>query len=331
MTLDTRAELAEFKTYLINTCQNAADVYVLAERKLLGNAYVPGENAYGYWHNSTARLGDTDCSGKVLGVNRFVDETCRAMGLPARPWLDGGPWRDMTADDIYQVLKDHKVPDGQERMDDVVIFGTSARKSHIASIVEKVNGVWHTIEARGKAWGVVEYTLPELKSRYNYVGVFRFHWLPDLEEPTVNPGGQRLLSLGMEGPDVESAQEQLVAHLGRCLEPNGYFGPETVEATRFFQRYKQIEIDGIVGPETKGKLDEQPKFAVLAQGSRGLRAIALLKWSLKRQGHGAGLRTWLLIFGPVTNAVVRRYQKVRGLKVDGIVGPITWGELREAR
>jgi peptidoglycan hydrolase-like protein with peptidoglycan-binding domain len=33
------------------------------------------------------------------------------------------------------------------------------------------------------------------------------------------------------------------------------------------------------------------------------------------------------IFGPNTDKAVRAYQKSKGLKVDGIVGPMTWGAL----
>lgn len=33
------------------------------------------------------------------------------------------------------------------------------------------------------------------------------------------------------------------------------------------------------------------------------------------------------IFGPLTDAAVREYQEREGLEVDGIVGPITWGQI----
>jgi peptidoglycan hydrolase-like protein with peptidoglycan-binding domain len=62
----------------------------------------------------------------------------------------------------------------------------------------------------------------------------------------------------------------------------------------------------------------------IRNGSRG-DAVREAQQLLNRQ-ISAGLTTDG-IFGNLTDAAVRRFQTERGLGVDGIVGPITWGRL----
>src|SRR5262249_37769591 len=65
-------------------------------------------------------------------------------------------------------------------------------------------------------------------------------------------------------------------------------------------------------------------------GSRGplvqLAQAKLNNW-IRKTGVGIPLLAVDGIFGPKTNAAVRRYQQSKGLAPDGIVGPKTWSLL----
>lgn len=63
---------------------------------------------------------------------------------------------------------------------------------------------------------------------------------------------------------------------------------------------------------------------VLRRGSDG-EWVAYMQGLLEAQGHSPGPLDG--DFGPRTDAAVRAYQEANGCKVDGIVGPETWGAL----
>lgn len=52
--------------------------------------------------------------------------------------------------------------------------------------------------------------------------------------------------------------------------------------------------------------------------------VRTLQWLLRARGHSVAVDG---IFGPLTDAAVRAFQRQKGLVVDGIVGPYTWGAL----
>jgi cell wall-associated NlpC family hydrolase len=125
-----------------------------------------------------------------------------------------------------------------------------------------------------------------------------------------------LLRVGSRGPAVMRLQKKL------GIAADGIFGPQTRAAVRKFQKRHGLLVDGIVGPQTRaalfGRAPEQKVirawWVVPVQRALGVPADGL--------------------YGPVSRAAVRAFQKKRGLVVDGIVGPQTLGALgirREAK
>jgi peptidoglycan hydrolase-like protein with peptidoglycan-binding domain len=124
---------------------------------------------------------------------------------------------------------------------------------------------------------------------------------------------------------------------------------------RSFQKQKGLPVSGIVGPDTEKALldarhpthaaappaepaqdqgeiyefetldlESPPSMPTLRQGSRGS-AVADLQRRLAAAGFSPGVADG--IFGSLTDAAVRSFQRSRGITVDGIVGSQTWSKL----
>ncbi|HEY7256748.1 MAG TPA: peptidoglycan DD-metalloendopeptidase family protein [Solirubrobacterales bacterium] len=110
---------------------------------------------------------------------------------------------------------------------------------------------------------------------------------------------------------------------------DGIRGPLTREGIRAFQRRRGLNIDGIVGPETRRALGWRGRpglgSRVMRYGDRGW-DVAALQFLLQRAGHGPGRADGL--FGPLTRAAVVRAQEAAGIGVDGLAGPVTIRSLR---
>ena len=144
---------------------------------------------------------------------------------------------------------------------------------------------------------------------------------------------------------------------------DGRFGPNTTNAVREFQRNYGLTTDGVVGPATWARLyavyrelavalPPPPPPVVpppapppsgggggtaapfpgtlLRVGSRSedvRRVQTMINTVADRGVTGIPRLTTDGVFGPLTEASVRAFQSRFGLSADGIVGPITWGEL----
>jgi peptidoglycan DL-endopeptidase CwlO len=121
---------------------------------------------------------------------------------------------------------------------------------------------------------------------------------------------QRILKRGAVGPDVIALQRAL------GVAADGVFGPVTTRAVRRFQASHGLLVDGEVGPLTRAALASAaaPGDGILRRGDSG-EAVAALQRALGIADDG--------VFGPLTDAAVRRFQRAHGLLVDGQVGPQT--------
>src|SRR5665647_729887 len=84
---------------------------------------------------------------------------------------------------------------------------------------------------------------------------------------------------------------------------------------------------GIRGTETLREGEVMPgslsPWPLVRAGDQG-HPVPTLQYLLRARGHSAAVDG---IFGPLTDAAVRAFQQAKGLSVDGIVGPHTWGAL----
>ncbi len=113
---------------------------------------------------------------------------------------------------------------------------------------------------------------------------------------------------------------------------DGIAGPATRRAVRRFQRRRRLAADGVAGPRTRRALGRRgrPRLGsrVLRTGRRGW-DVAALQFLLRRRGARPG--TIDGGFGAATSAGVRRFQRARGLAVDGVAGPATIRAARRTR
>jgi peptidoglycan hydrolase-like protein with peptidoglycan-binding domain/anti-sigma regulatory factor (Ser/Thr protein kinase) len=131
--------------------------------------------------------------------------------------------------------------------------------------------------------------------------------------------------------DVRAAQRRL-RHVGFAPGPiDGFFGPLTEGALRRLQAAAGLAPDGVLGPATyKALRRARPAAPALALGAGvasrdGVSEVNRLQRDLRALGFAPGPLDGR--FGRRTEAAVERFQRSAHLGVDGVVGPMTSGEL----
>lgn len=198
-------------------------------------------------------------------------------------------------------------------------------------IVESVEagGAFVTIE------GNVSNRVKRIRRSMTYVAGFAYpaYGTASATTPTTPPSTSNLLRRGDKGTAVKTLQTDL-NRLGYGLVVDGDFGFRTEAAVKRFQSTRGLVVDGIVGPVTSTALAAAvagvsvPKpypGKLIKYGSKG----SDVKWVQTQLNRlrGAGL----VVdgdFGAKTLAAVKSFQRSRRLRVDGIVGPVTWAALR---
>lgn len=99
---------------------------------------------------------------------------------------------------------------------------------------------------------------------------------------------------------------------------DGRFGEQTQGVVMRFQRSRGLADTGIVNSQTWPRL-----IVPVHKGSHG-GAVRALQALLRDMGSTIGVDG---TFGNQTRVAVRKFQRVHGLSVDGVVGPATWHKL----
>nr|WP_279326566.1 peptidoglycan-binding protein [Bacillus kexueae] len=149
------------------------------------------------------------------------------------------------------------------------------------------------------------------------------------------------LRYGSRGTYVKQLQDMLNQAGYNVGKADGIFGKKTKSAVMSFQRANRLAQDGIAGKNTynaliknlQNKAKEQAQKNASSQwsgqtlryGSKG-NAVRELQTMLNNAGYSVGKVDG--IFGKQTLEALKKFQKSRGLKQDGIAGANTYNNLK---
>lgn len=142
-------------------------------------------------------------------------------------------------------------------------------------------------------------------------------------EPTPEPTPQYvMLTEGMNDASVPALQQRLMDlyYMG-ADETTDYYGPQTAQAIKYFQRKHGLAVDGAAGPETQALLfSDQAKEYSMALGAEGYDVERMQE---RLMALGYPISTTSGYFGEETEKAVKYFQRMNGLTDDGSVGHMT--------
>lgn len=151
---------------------------------------------------------------------------------------------DMSADDLYNLLKDYSVPLHNVQAGDYLFKGTDEKKTHVGYAVDET----YAVESKSRDVGVVKTIISE----GGWGWACRPDWYEDGPEPFKPVLTRELYYKNpmMHGDDVGLLQIKLNGLDYNCGTADGYFGKKTDIAVRNFQSDNGLTSDGIVGKNT---------------------------------------------------------------------------------
>ncbi|MEA5058545.1 MAG: peptidoglycan-binding protein [Candidatus Pelethousia sp.] len=129
-----------------------------------------------------------------------------------------------------------------------------------------------------------------------------------------------MVSIGVSGTDVTELQSRLV-ELDYMKKTTGYFGEETEAAIQEFQKRNRLDVDGMVGEQTREMLYSED--AIPKSLSYGEKSDDVLKYQKRFYKLGYLTTEPDGTFGKDTVAATKLFQQINGLIVDGHIGPAT--------
>ncbi|MEM6398842.1 MAG: peptidoglycan-binding protein [Cyanobacteria bacterium P01_D01_bin.116] len=175
-----------------------------------------------------------------------------------------------------------------------------------------------------------------------------------LETANNSVGGKEVyLALGSRGAEVVSLQKRLKRLKYFTGDANGYYGASTRDAVVRFQQKMGLTVDGIVGVNTQQVIDKTIQQLKRVKSPSNSKILPLTVGSCSngkcpnlRVGNKSRyvkylqtrLRHWgYFRFNPNGNydsrtvEAVKRFQKAKGLSVDGVVGSQTWDKIENPK
>lgn len=210
-----------------------------------------------------------------------------------------------------------------------------------------------------KQWGTVDRAKEGMKAleilKYYYGDDIQIDSSDSIESVSTSYPGSPL-KVGSTGQNVEILQAQL-NRIGdnypsiKKLNVDGIFGNNMKSAVITFQKIFNLTADGIVGKSTWYKISyvyvavkklaeltsegetldpgSYPGY-VVKRGDRGVNVMAIQYYTSQASIYISSLNSLKIdgVFGSDVEKQVKNFQRYFNLSIDGKVGPLTWGKMR---